>query len=123
MLVEELNYNKYSFQFINFLFLMLQKTQLGVNTQRDWINIFHHFKDIFLNALEKIALDNEVHLSDQLLSSFTIEPSKERQHGNLACNIAMTNYRFFAKIFQKHFNGEPSDHFEIDLENGLIKAL
>jgi arginyl-tRNA synthetase len=62
------------------------------------LNIFSSFKEVFASALIKIAAENSVEITAKDLKTFTIEPTKERSHGDLACNIAMTVVKKFAAI-------------------------
>lgn len=63
------------------------------------INIFSFFKNEYTDAIKKIAAANNVILGDEDLARFTVEPTKERSHGDLACNAAM--------ILAKKFKFEP----------------
>ena len=62
------------------------------------INIFHHFKEVFLNTLKKIAAENDLTLSEKDLKNFNVEPTKEEKHGDIACNIAMVHFKKFSTI-------------------------
>jgi arginyl-tRNA synthetase len=61
-------------------------------------NIFHQYKQIFASALKKIAAENAVELSDVELRNFTVEPTKEKSHGDFACNAAMVLSKKFATV-------------------------
>lgn len=62
------------------------------------LNIFNSFKEIFSAALIKIAKENNVQIEEKDLKNFTVEPAKERSHGDLACNVAMVVARRFSSI-------------------------
>ncbi len=62
------------------------------------LNIFTSFKEVFAASLQKIAQENHLEISDADLKNFTVEPAKERSHGDLACNIAMIVTKKFATI-------------------------
>lgn len=62
------------------------------------INIFNHFKEIFTQAIKKIASDNQIQLEAQDFKNFTVEPAKEKSHGDLSCNLAMIISKKFAAI-------------------------
>ncbi len=62
------------------------------------LNIFTSFKEVFAASLQKIAQENQLEISDADLKNFTVEPAKERSHGDLACNIAMIVTKKFAAI-------------------------
>ncbi len=62
------------------------------------LNIFYNFKEIFFAALKEIAAQNSITLNDVDFNSFIVEPAKEKSHGDLACNIAMTLSKKFASI-------------------------
>ena len=62
------------------------------------LNIFTSFKEVFATSLQKVAQENHLEISDADLKNFTVEPAKERSHGDLACNIAMIVTKKFAAI-------------------------
>lgn len=62
------------------------------------LNIFTTFKEVFAASLQKIAQENLIEISAADLKNFTVEPAKERAHGDLACNIAMVTSKKFAAI-------------------------
>jgi arginyl-tRNA synthetase len=62
------------------------------------LNIFHSFKEIFSSALTKIAAENSIELTEKDFKNFTVEPTKERAHGDLACNVAMVVVKKFATV-------------------------
>jgi arginyl-tRNA synthetase len=62
------------------------------------LNIFVSFKEVFFVALQKIAQENFLEITDADLKNFTVEPAKEKSHGDLACNIAMVVIKKFAAI-------------------------
>lgn len=49
-------------------------------------------------ALQQIAQENHLEITDSDLKNFTVEPAKELSHGDLACNIAMVVTKKFAAI-------------------------
>jgi len=62
------------------------------------LNIFNHFKEEFFAVLQKIAAENNVEISQKDFDNFTVEPAKEKTHGDLACNIAMVLSKKFLAI-------------------------
>ena len=62
------------------------------------LNLFNNFKEIFFAQLGVIAAANGVELSDGDFKSFIVEPAKEKAHGDLACNIAMTLSKKFSAV-------------------------
>ncbi len=62
------------------------------------LNIFNHFKEIFSSALIKIAKENQLQITPKDLENFTVEPSKEKSHGDLACNAAMVIGKKFSAV-------------------------
>ena len=62
------------------------------------LNIFNSFKEIFSSALTKIAAENSIELNEKDFRNFTVEPAKERAHGDLACNVAMVVAKKFATV-------------------------
>jgi len=62
------------------------------------LNIFNHFREIFAAQIIKIAAQNNVTLEEKDLKNFTVEPTKERSHGDLACNAAMILSKKFINV-------------------------
>ncbi len=62
------------------------------------LNIFNYFKEVFLENLKEIAQENQIKINDADLRNFTVEPAKERSHGDLACNVAMIVSKKFSHI-------------------------
>lgn len=60
------------------------------------INIFDSFKIVFASAAQAVALEKNVDLTQKDLANFTIEPTRDSSHGDLACNIAMVVIKKFA---------------------------
>jgi arginyl-tRNA synthetase len=61
-------------------------------------NIFNSFKQIFIAALKEIAAENSVIIDEQDFKNFTVEPTKEKSHGDLACNVAMAVVKRFSGV-------------------------
>lgn len=61
-------------------------------------NIFNHFKVIFAAAIEKIASENNITLNEKDFKNFTVEPAKEKLHGDLSCNAAMILSKKFSHV-------------------------
>lgn len=61
-------------------------------------NIFNSFKEEFFATLKNIAKENSIELGDDLYKKFTVEPTKDKSHGDLACNIAMVLSKEFSSI-------------------------
>ncbi len=62
------------------------------------INIFNSFKEVFAAVIKKIAAENNIAINDSDIKNFTVEPTKERSHGDLACNAAMVLSKKFSSI-------------------------
>ena len=62
------------------------------------INIFNSFKEVFSAAIQKIAAENNLQIEEKDLKNFTVEPAKEKSHGDLACNVAMILTKKFAAV-------------------------
>jgi len=62
------------------------------------LNIFNQFKQIFSDVVKEIAKKNNIEINDADLKNFTVEPSKDKSHGDLACNIAMITSKKFSAI-------------------------
>ncbi len=85
------------------------------------INIFNEFKAVFSTVLVKVATENAIHIEKKDLKNFTVEPSKDKSHGDLACNVAMVVSKKFSdieslnnprKLAQKIIDEVKSDEFE-----------
>jgi len=62
------------------------------------INIFNDLKEIFSAAIIKIAGENNIKIEEKDLKNFTVEPTKDKTHGDLACNAAMILSKKFSEI-------------------------
>ncbi|OFW80476.1 MAG: arginine--tRNA ligase [Alphaproteobacteria bacterium RIFCSPLOWO2_01_FULL_40_26] len=62
------------------------------------LNIFISFKEIFSSAITQIAAENSIQIEEKDLKNFTVEPTKDKSHGDLACNIAMILGKKFSAI-------------------------
>lgn len=62
------------------------------------LNIFNQFKENFSDILNKVATENQIEITKKDLTNFTVEPTKEKTHGDLACNIAMVMVKKFQNI-------------------------
>ena len=60
------------------------------------INLFNIFKEQFSEALNKVAESVQIEIDDFLLQNFTVEPTKDKAHGDLACNVAMVGIKKFS---------------------------
>jgi arginyl-tRNA synthetase len=83
------------------------------------MNIFHYFKQELERIILQLAGNIGVNISDQQLANFTVEPCREKKHGDMASNIAM--------ILCKNFGLKPQElAAKIILElknNSNIKSL
>ncbi len=68
------------------------------NLNSSMLNIFNQFKENFSDILNKIATENQIEITKKDLTNFTVEPTKEKTHGDLACNIAMVMVKKFQNI-------------------------
>jgi len=59
------------------------------------LNIFAYFKDEFCLAIKSVANLRQIEVSDENLKKFTVEPAKDKSHGDLACNAAMVLNKIF----------------------------
>lgn len=62
------------------------------------LNISNHFRKVFAATLFKIAAENNITIGTTELENFTIEPTKEKSHGDLACNAAMSLSKKFSSV-------------------------
>lgn len=62
------------------------------------LNIFNSFKKIFCSALNGIADEQHIQIGEEDFRNFTVEPTKERAHGDIACNVAMVLNKKFSTI-------------------------
>ena len=84
------------------------------------LNIFQIFRAEFSQVIHKIAQEKNITITENDLKNFTVEPSKERVHGDLACNIAMilckkfqSNPNQLAKLIIENFSNQNVEKFEI----------
>lgn len=62
------------------------------------LNIFNHFKEEFFTVLQEISKKYNIELTQEDFRRFTVEPTKDKSHGDLACNIAMVLSRNFSQV-------------------------
>ncbi len=84
------------------------------------LNIFNHFKEIFHNTIKEIATENNITLDKK---DFTIEPTKEKSHGDLACNAAMIFSKNFSQIENLNNPRKLAQAIISRLHNSNIKKL
>lgn len=53
------------------------------------LNIFSSFKEVFFAAICDLAKERSIEIARDDFEVFTIEPTKDSSHGDLACNAAM----------------------------------
>ena len=61
-------------------------------------NLFQKFKEDFFAIAKLAAKENGLNIDEGDFKNFTIEPSKQKSHGDLACNIAMVLSKKFSHI-------------------------
>jgi arginyl-tRNA synthetase len=66
------------------------------------INIFEELKAIFKQAIIDIAAKNSITIEELEIDKFTIEPTREKIHGDFACNAAMVMLRHFKETSLKN---------------------
>lgn len=80
------------------------------------INIYESFKTLFSSTLEQLALEHSISLSKRDLKNFTVEPTRDRSHGDLACNAAMVMCKKFSmnprELAQKIIEKTSDDNIE-----------
>jgi arginyl-tRNA synthetase len=59
------------------------------------MNIFLNLKTNLIKIVQKIALQNKVDISVKQLLVFTVEPSRDKNHGEVATNLAMVLCKSF----------------------------
>jgi arginyl-tRNA synthetase len=64
------------------------------------INIFNNFKHTLFFALKDVGRENSVKVDEKSFYDFNVEPSKDKAHGDLACNIAMIFSKKFSHILE-----------------------
>jgi arginyl-tRNA synthetase len=65
------------------------------------MNIFFNLKQQLIAILQNLALESAVEISQKQFSAFTVEPSKDKSHGDIATNAAM--------VLCKNFSLKPQD--------------
>ncbi len=64
------------------------------------INVFEKYREIFVSAIQNIALENKIQIDQNSLDKITIEPTKSLDHGDIACNGAMVMVKNFSTIYK-----------------------
>lgn len=64
------------------------------------INIFNELKALFSEILLEISKEQKISLNQENFEKFIIEPSKDKKHGDFACNIAMVLFKEFSAKFK-----------------------
>ncbi|MDX2082677.1 MAG: arginine--tRNA ligase [Rickettsiales bacterium] len=62
------------------------------------LNIFTNFRTIIDEALNAIAEQNNLVIAAKDLQNFSVEPAKDKDHGDLACNAALVLSKKFSSI-------------------------
>ncbi|MFT5703326.1 MAG: arginyl-tRNA synthetase [Rickettsiales bacterium] len=83
------------------------------------MNIFFELKNNLIEIISKLADQSQSSISEKQFNSFTVEPTRDKKHGDLATNAAM--------VFCKNFGLKPRDLAEkiiADLEKNpqIIKT-
>ncbi len=65
------------------------------------INIFDKYREIFVLAINKIAKDNDLKIDQKSLAKVIVEPTKNLDHGDIACNGAMVMTKTFNSVYKK----------------------
>ncbi len=65
------------------------------------MNIFFNLKQQLIAILQNLALESAIEISAKQFAAFTVEPSKEKTHGDIATNAAM--------VLCKNFGLKPQD--------------
>ncbi len=87
------------------------------------LNIFDSFKEIFSSVLRKIAAENQLEIGEEASRNFTVEPAKERSHGDLACNIAMVMSKKFTSIESLNNPRKLAQRIIAEIENEQVLKL
>ncbi len=64
------------------------------------INIFNELKALFSEILLEISKEQKISLNQESFEKFIVEPSKDKKHGDFACNIAMVLFKEFSAKFK-----------------------
>ncbi|MBM5782856.1 MAG: arginine--tRNA ligase [Pelagibacterales bacterium] len=87
------------------------------------LNIFNSFKEQFFDVVQKIASANKIEISEKDFANFTVEPTKEKSHGDLACNIAMTMSKKFSHIDSLNNPRKLAEKIISELKNDNIAKI
>ena len=79
------------------------------------MNIFKIFKEIFSEVIIEISKQHNIEINKSELEKFTVEPTKEKSHGDISCNISM--------VFSKKFQTIPTLNNPRKLAEEVIKKL
>lgn len=83
------------------------------------MNIFFNLKQQLIAILQNLAQKSAIELSNQQLAAFTVEPTRDKNHGDIATNAAM--------VLCKSFGLKPADLAakiieELTKDSAIIKA-
>ncbi|MFT7088160.1 MAG: arginyl-tRNA synthetase, partial [Rickettsiales bacterium] len=53
------------------------------------MNIFFELKNNLIEIISKLADQSQSSISEKQFNSFTVEPTRDKKHGDLATNAAM----------------------------------
>ncbi len=87
------------------------------------LNIFSSFKEVFIAALQKIAAENNITFDAKDFDNFTVEPTKEKTHGDLACNAAMVLSKKFSSIESLNNPRKLAQRIIAEINNAQIKKI
>ena len=65
------------------------------------MNIFFNLKSHLITIVQNLAWQAQAELSERQIAAFTVEPSKDKNHGDVATNVAM--------VLCKNFGLKPAD--------------
>lgn len=77
------------------------------------INIFEKYRIIFKEVVKDLAAKNNIEVEEKTLDKIVIEPTKNLDHGDIACNASMVAIKAFKGIYKS----------PRDLANQIIEGL
>ncbi len=83
------------------------------------MNIFLNLKNNLITILQNLAAKNAVEISEKQLAAFTVEPCKDKNHGDIATNAAMVLCKTFGL---KPFELAGKIIEELQKDSSIIKA-
>lgn len=87
------------------------------------INIFDKLREFFIKSANEIAIRNGILLEDSDFSKVVVEPSKDKSHGDFACNISMILSKKFSSIESLNNSKKLAESIKNNIDLTIISHL